>query len=213
VSEEQRPSWNQTATIQNGDPIESATCQFLVGEIVYGNEETIVYLPPEYRCEFGNHEVVTPPTPVPDDSDRRSSNGGDGTRTLRTVLPTPTVLGASTTNSCPFLIDFMQIGVSNDSWEVTKLQMFLSIVMGLPTPVTGIFDSTTDANVKLFQERYRSEILDPWYERGIVPHNRPTGFVYKTTRWKINDIICPGFEPYPSFDGENLQTNINLDGQ
>jgi peptidoglycan hydrolase-like protein with peptidoglycan-binding domain len=212
VSEEQLPSWNQTATIQNGDPLLSPTCQFLVGDIQYGNEQALVYVSPEYRCEFGNHEVVTPPTPVPDDSDERSSRSG-GTRTLRTVLPTPTVLGASTTNSCPFLIDFMQIGISNDSWEVTKLQMFLSIVMGLPTPVTGVFDSTTDANVKLFQERYRSEILDPWYERGIVPHNRPTGFVYKTTRWKINDIVCPGYEPYPSFDGENLTTNINLDGQ
>jgi hypothetical protein len=100
----------------------------------------------------------------------------------------------------------MQKAWDNDRFEVTKLQLFLNLFIGTTT-ITGIFDDATEARVIEFQELYRSEILDPWFERGIVPHNRPTGFVYKTTRWKINDIICPGFEPYPSFDGETLTSN------
>jgi len=103
------------------------------------------------------------------------------------------------------------MGVENNSWEVTKLQMFLKIVMGYDNPVDGFFGPETDLNVKRFQEQYRGEILDPWYLRGIVPHYEPTGFVYKLTKWKINDIVCPGWDPYPSFEGENLNSNIDLD--
>jgi peptidoglycan hydrolase-like protein with peptidoglycan-binding domain len=206
--------WQQTGVRREGEFIGGEVCEFLVADIEYGNGEALVVIDTTYNCDFGNQLT---PTPViePTEPTRRSSGGSSGTRTLRSVLPTPTVLGAATSTQsfCPFLEDYMQIGIQNDSWEVTKLQMFLSIVMRYQNPVTGIFDAVTDANVKLFQERYRSEILDPWYERGIVPHNRPTGFVYKTTRWKINDIICPGYEAYPSFDGEDLRTNINLDGQ
>jgi hypothetical protein len=103
----------------------------------------------------------------------------------------------------------MQKATENDTYQVLKLQVFLNL-QGYVTPLTGIFGTTTEANVKLFQTKYFDEIIKPWFERGIVPHNRPTGFVYKTTRWKINDIMCPGIEPYPSFEGENLTTNVLL---
>ncbi|MCA9354224.1 MAG: DUF4114 domain-containing protein [Candidatus Kaiserbacteria bacterium] len=148
-----------------------------------------------------------------DDGDNEEEPGDQtGTRTRRPA-PEGQVLGATT--QCPFLEDYMQIGWENDPWEVTKLQLFLSAFRSLfgggEQPVTGVFDRTTDANVKAFQEYFRSEVLDPWYVKGIVPHDQPTGFVYKTTRWKINDIICPGWEAYPSFDGENLQSNVDID--
>ena len=104
----------------------------------------------------------------------------------------------------------MQIGIENDPIEVMKLQMFLNMFVA-STSVTGVFDAITDAHVKLFQEKYRDEILEPWFKLGIVPHNQPTGFVYKLTRWKINDIVCPGSEPYPTLDGENLTNNVDLD--
>jgi len=107
------------------------------------------------------------------------------------------------------LTDYMQIGAENDKWGVTKLQLFLNIFVA-PNPVTGVFGETTDANVKTFQEKYRSEILDTWFERGIVPHNRPTGFVYKTTQWKINNLICPENTTLPDFTGEDLSANIDL---
>ncbi len=160
------------------------------------------------RCSFTNRLIEdVPPTVTPDDEPTRSSRSS-GARTNNT--PEGVVAGAST-SFCPFIEDYMQIGIDNDAWEVTKLQMFLSLVMGYATPVTGVFDATTDAHVKLFQERYRDEILTPWFEQGIVPHSDPTGFVYKLTRWKINDIVCPGWEEYPSFEGEDLTINIELD--
>lgn len=145
-------------------------------------------------------------------SDEAKSGGGSssGTR-IKKATPAPLVLGATTVSQCPFLLDYMQIGAENDSWEVTKLQMFLSIVMGFDTPITGEFDAATDASVKLFQELYQSEVLDPWFDLGIVPHNQPTGFVYKTTLWKINKIVCSDYDAAISFEGEDLSANIDID--
>jgi hypothetical protein len=108
----------------------------------------------------------------------------------------------------------MQMGAQNDEMEVKKLQVFLNIFKGMfggvENPVTGTFDTTTDANVKAFQEHFKTEILDPWYNLGIVPHNRPTGFVYKTTLWKINSIVCPDYAILPEFAGEDLNSNVDL---
>jgi hypothetical protein len=107
----------------------------------------------------------------------------------------------------------MQMGESNDSMEVMKLQIFLNIFKGMfggtENPVTGTFGTTTDANVKAFQQQFQTEILDPWYNQSIVPHNRPTGFVYKTTLWKINSIVCPDYAGQLSFEGEDLTKNVN----
>jgi hypothetical protein len=151
-------------------------------------------------------------------STQRSGGSTSGTLTNRfsfASAPVGQVLGASTVDACPFIMEYMQIGDNNNAMQVTYLQLFLNtfkdLFGGTANPVTGVFGSITDANVKAFQEHYRSEVLDPWYERGIVPHNRPTGFVYKTTLWKINDIVCPGAVPYPSFDGESLSSNVDND--
>lgn len=135
-----------------------------------------------------------------------SSSGGR--RRIQQLQPTPLVLGAST-SLCPILTDYMQMGADNDTMEVMKLQMFLNIFVA-PNPITGTFGAITDANVKAFQEQYRSEILDPWFDRGIVPHNRPTGFVYKTTLWKINSIVCPDVTNLPNLEGEDLTKNTDL---
>lgn len=165
------------------------------------------YSNPE-SCDFGNQEDEVIIDEEPDDEPRTTSYSS-GTRTGGRA--TPRVLGASTDMICPFIIDHMQIGWENDAWEVTKLQVFLSIIMGYDNPVTGVFGTITDANVKNFQQLYASEVLTPWYEAGIVPHNDPTGFVYKTTKWKINDIMCPGMEAFPSLEGETLATNVDND--
>jgi peptidoglycan hydrolase-like protein with peptidoglycan-binding domain len=145
---------------------------------------------------------------------RTSSRGGGSTGTrVRQAAPRPLVAGAATTNFCPFLEDYMQIGAENDTMEVMKLQLFLNIFKdmygGVENPLTGNFGSITDANVKAFQETYRSEVLDPWFDRGIVPHDRPTGFVYKTTLWKINSIICPDYVNELDFTGESLDSNVD----
>lgn len=144
--------------------------------------------------------------------ERRSSSSG-----TRINRPIPQVLGvsATTTSVCSFITDYMQMGWNNDSFEVKKLQLFLNVFRnmfgGVENPVTGYFDAVTDANVKAFQAQYRSEVLDPWYTMGIVPHNEPTGFVYKTTKWKINDLVCPEYESVPNLAGEDLSKNVDLD--
>lgn len=157
-------------------------------------------------CDFYNEEEAAQSMFI-----SQSSNSG-GTRVFQSLRSaTPMVLGAST-SQCPFLNDFMQMEGQNDPFMVMKLQLFLSIFKdlfgGTDNPVTGVFDATTEQNVKTFQAFYSDQILDPWFELGIVPHNEPTGFVYKTTLWKINSIICPEDIALPDLEGETLEENV-----
>ncbi len=199
VHEVIQTDWNQVEVQQDGSVLQTDSdvqhCEFSV--------------PAEsnYICDFTNEYLESTDPEEPPIIVTRSGGSSSGGRPR--VKPTPLVLGAST-DFCPFLTDYMQMGVQNDTMEVMKLQLFLNIFVG-PNPVTGVFGEITDANVKLFQERYRSEILNPWFEEGIVPHNRPTGFVYKTTLWKINSIVCPDYAEVPVLDGEDLTTNVDLD--
>ena len=209
--------WNLVSIYQNGDllPSEEDSCEFEVYPAEYKSITRVLFevgptVALTYHCEFYNEYIDN------DDGDGDEEDTPKNTSTatrvgLRRANPAPMVAGISTTGQCPFLTDYMQIGMDNDPWEVTKLQMFLTIVMGLETPVTGVFDVITDRNVKIFQERYREDVLDPWYIRGIVPHSEATGFVYKTTLWKINSIVCPDYAVLPVFEGENLYSNVDLD--
>ena len=176
-------------------------CLFEIGEDYQSEDSREV----GYDCDFYNEEDE-------EDEEEEERRGGGGSSATRVAKPTPSVAGAST--MCPFLEDYMQIGWENDSFEVMKLQIFLNVFKdlfgGTTNPVTGVFGAITDSNVKAFQEQYHSEILNPWFDQGIVPHHEPTGFVYKTTLWKINDIVCPDWEPYPSLDGESLNENVDL---
>ncbi len=224
VTEEIPEGWEQYDVEQDGYSVELDSdvlyCLFELYEEEWDEDE--YYKPVAFgysqdedsdsNCDFYNLRLEEEEEEVieedePEEEERRGGNGGTGTKVKKTG--TPTVAGAST-SFCPFIKDYMQIGIENDPIEVMKLQMFLNMFVA-STSVTGIFDETTDAHVKLFQEMHRDEILEPWFKLGIVPHNQPTGFVYKLTRWKINDIVCPGSEPYPSLDGENLTNNVDLD--
>jgi peptidoglycan hydrolase-like protein with peptidoglycan-binding domain len=200
VAEMQQSGWTQTGTIRNNVALASTTksCAFEVSDYEYSYDRSASRSESYNSCDFGNKQ-----NQVIDEEPER--NGSSGTRTKR---PRGQVLGA-TTQCGLWLEDYMQKASQNDSYQVLKLQVFLNL-QGFVTPLTGIFDTVTEANVKQFQSKYYDEVIKPWFDRGIVPHNRPTGFVYKTTRWKINDIMCPGIEPYPSFDGENLSTNVLL---
>ena len=192
-------------------------------EIQLAEEGEAVDLKNSADCDFVNTQT-TDEEEVEEEEDSSGGGGGSsstGTRTDRfndsstvttTPTPEPQVLGETTTNFCPFLTEYMQMGVQNDVMEVTKLQLFLnvfkSVYGGVENPITGTFGTMTDANVKAFQQHYSSEILDPWFARGIVPHNRPTGFVYKTTMWKINSMVCPDETVEPEFEGEDLNSNV-----
>jgi hypothetical protein len=126
------------------------------------------------------------------------STSGSGTRTRnRMLLPlpsvplTPTVSLSTTAPKCELLLTaYLRQGWNNDSDQVKKLQNFLN-KQGFLVPVTGYFGSLTEAAVKAFQAAHNAEVLTPW---GIT---EPTGFVFKTTRYKINTLHCLGSEAMP----------------
>jgi len=222
VSEEDRgEDWTQTAVFQNGTVVSTesgmGTCSFNLNDDVSDTNANCNFLNQDNTPtdgENGGGGIIDNGSSQTTTSGGSSSGGIPQARFLTNVGPTEQVLGAATSvNMCPFLGDFMQIGVENDQMEVMKLQAFLNIFRtvfgGTAQDMTGEFDATTDANVKAFQRHFAGEILIPWYERGIVPHKQATGFVYKTTLWKINSIVCPEYAVTPDFTGEDLKTNVN----
>ena len=185
ITEESRSRWTQTGVVQNGDLLSEGvtTCNFGLGEMLDKKESRSE----ENTCVFLNHEEP-----------RRSSGGGSGTRVKDRTTPTPQVLGASSsTPACGmYLTDYMRMGKAASSTEVTKLQVFLNAV-GVKLEITGMFDAATDVAVRKFQGDHKVEVLTPWYLAKLVPHENPTGWVYQLTRWKINNMVCPGSEAYP----------------
>lgn len=113
------------------------------------------------------------------------------------------VLGTSTestsTASCgPLLHNYLRLGSHNDASEVQKLQNFLNANLGTKL-ASGVFDTDTDAAVKTFQLKYWDEVLKPWVPTGLKNDHTPTGYVYKTTLRKINNLACPALNlPTPS---------------
>ena len=95
---------------------------------------------------------------------------------------------------------------TNDPVEVKKLIKFLNEKQGESLSLDGVYDQDDLEAVKRFQAKYSSEVLDIW---GL---QNPTGYVYLTTRNKINsfycntNIQCPYFTEYNSTT-ENNSTN------
>jgi len=88
--------------------------------------------------------------------------------------------------SChPYLTDFIRYGEQNDTDQVKKLQKFLKDYEGHEEVVeTGIYDEITRNAVLDFQKKYSGDILGYWSLA------QPTGYVYKTTVKKINELYC-----------------------
>ncbi len=98
------------------------------------------------------------------------------------------VLGDAT--SCGiYLNDYLKMGANNDKEEVKKLQQFLNTYMGSTLLVDGIFGGKTFASVKAFQAKEKDLVLNPWKNYGNKT-GKPTGYVYKTTKTRINNIMC-----------------------
>ena len=94
------------------------------------------------------------------------------------------VLGVNT-DSCPrYLTDFMRHGIPNNVEEVMRLQRFLNTHVDTELTVDGVFDQKTEQAVQTFQRTYREDILTPW---GM---SEASGYVYLTTRKKINELSC-----------------------
>ncbi len=120
---------------------------------------------------------------------RRAGNNDDGE-----------VLGATTDACVPLIDTYLSITRPNDNADVMDLQNFLNTHMSAGLEVTGIFSVATEAAVHAFQKLYWQDVLAPWFaypDSGIADADDSTGYVYKTTKWKINNIVCPGSEATP----------------
>lgn len=76
----------------------------------------------------------------------------------------------------------------NKSDDIKYLQIILKKEIGEPTypgyvPASGWFGPVTKSSVIAFQEKYASDILDPW------EITEGTGFIGKTTRAKLNEFL------------------------
>jgi len=123
-----------------------------------------------------------------------SSGGG----TVPTTTTTTTTTSSTTTTSTPsaaaadilatcmsHFSSYIKPGVTNNADEVRKLQIFLRDDEKIaPLEVSGIYDQSTINAVISFQEKYASDILGPWVEQ------KGTGYVYITTKQKLNQLYC-----------------------
>jgi len=71
----------------------------------------------------------------------------------------------------------------NDEWEVARLEAFL-LKRGDISRTDWVYGQDDFEAIKRFQIEFRADILDPW---DII---NPTGYVYKTTVKKINEVAC-----------------------
>lgn len=88
-----------------------------------------------------------------------------------------------TSDQCPYFTQYLKRGKKNDTTEVLKWQNFLNTHLKENLKLTGIYDMETYNAVKRFQETYRPDVLTPWKLKS------PTGWTYKTTRMKANQIV------------------------
>jgi hypothetical protein len=86
---------------------------------------------------------------------------------------------------CDYLLEYLRFGKKNNPVEVMKLQLFLKNFEGFTDlSVSGFFDRATFDAVSAFQKKYMKDVLEPW------DLDAPTGYVYITTKKKINEIYC-----------------------
>ncbi|MCI0542644.1 DUF5011 domain-containing protein [bacterium] len=124
----------------------------------------------------------------PFDNDETDTPSGSGSPSTGSVSSSGGT-GSSTGSQCSYLNEFIKRGANNNPVEVMKLQSFLKIFEGANVTVSGFYDDASYNAVLRFQEKYFGDILAPW------GHDRGTGFVYLTTRKKVNEIYCK--HPFP----------------
>lgn len=112
-------------------------------------------------------------------SSRRSSGNNSGGE----------VLGAAECSE--FLTSYIRYGAQNDAEQVSRLQFVLRQFEGALIEQTGVYDAPTLAAVNAFQAKYAGDVLAPWSLKG------PTGYVYYTTRKKVNEVFCQGTKGFP----------------
>jgi len=102
---------------------------------------------------------------------------------------TATVASDTEAQNCStvYLENDLRIDFDNNIESVLKLQSFLKTYEEYDyIELNGSFDEFTLRAVQSFQTRYAEDVLEPWgYEE-----DEATGYVYITTKKKINEIYC-----------------------
>jgi hypothetical protein len=133
-----------------------------------------------------------------DETDPNSTGGGgggsSGGETATTTEPVEASVAAEEVVAAPqceqYLTAFIRTGLKNDEEQVKRLQSVL-ISEGAAIEESGIYDADTLAAVHAFQTKYAGEILTPWGMK------KSTGYVYLTTRKKVNEIYCKMAKEFP----------------
>ncbi|MBM4177470.1 peptidoglycan-binding protein, partial [Candidatus Gribaldobacteria bacterium] len=113
------------------------------------------------------------------------SNKGQDNLPTEPIEPTEPTGTGSLSRQCPLLLTYLRKGRNNPVEEVKKLQVFLRDFEGFNLlEISGVFDDATFSAVSEFQKRYGNEVLGEW---GI---SDSTGYVYITTKNKVNEIYC-----------------------
>lgn len=144
------------------------------------------------------HEQVS--NPSNDGGGSGGGGGGGSSGSRRRGSSGGQVLGAATgptipADFCPYLTSYLKYGAANDLWQVIKLQVFLNVFNNAGLTVNGIFDLPTLYAVNSFQSSYPVPIKQMWLDAGIPMPIWPTGYVYKTTSYQINKMLCPNTLP------------------
>ncbi len=158
---------------------------------------------------FGNfrkdtaEESVVPKEPAEKDSGNARSRSGGRRHSTETSHGDGKVLGASigpdgSTLSCePYIKSYIKLGKQNDLEDVMRLQTFLNEYLKAHLPVTGFYGPLSFEAVKKFQLAESKFVYDPWIAAGLPFESAfPSGYVYKTTKWRINNLKCPN-APFP----------------
>lgn len=179
-----------SASITSGNPdpdtVNNAASQAIVSTAAGGGDEG-------GGDEGGGDQGGSTPAPT------SGGGGGGGNGPIMGSFGAPlmpgTVLGAATATpvtSCDtYLTAFIRSGAKNDVEQVKRLQTVLRDYEGAKIEVNGVYDAATLSAVHAFQAKYASQILAPWGQ------TRSTGFVYLTTRKKVNEIFCKNAKVFP----------------
>lgn len=169
---------------------------------VDNDEDTLTDFPADPGCaDAADTDETNTTTPPPGGgggggggSGGSGGSGGGGGSSGGPVLgggilqTTGQVLGVATQSQpvqCePYLKSFIRRGTANNADDVGRLQQFLNQFESATLEVTRVYDAPTFAAVLVFQAKHLGDVLSPW---GI---NAPTGYVYLTTKKKINEIYC-----------------------
>jgi hypothetical protein len=95
--------------------------------------------------------------------------------------PTPIAKTSLDVSECPHFTTYYKKGDQNQA-ELKKIQIFLKDQGVFSAEPTGYYGPLTDKAIRAFQAKYPDEILKPWKLA------KPTGWWYKTTRKKANEL-------------------------